>query len=276
MIVAPMILVLGFSATAPAAGAGPTAVDLGTAGDFVILAETAITTTGTTSITGDVGISPAAASYMTGFGETMDASGTFSTSALVTGHLYASDYTTPTPTKMTAAVGDMGTAYTDAAGRTNPDHSELGAGDITSQTLAAGLYKWSTGVSIAAAGVTINGASGDVWIFQIAQDLSVADGAIVTLSGGAQASHIFWQVAGQATIGTTAEMKGIILSQTAIVLNTGATLEGRALAQTAVTLDANVVYEPGTVIPELSQVLIPLVGMMFVVAIASRLRNQRK
>jgi len=141
IIIAPMILVLGFSATAPAAGAGPTAVDLGTAGDFVILAETAITTTGTTTIVGDVGISPAAASYMTGFGETMDASGTFSTSALVTGHLYASDYTSPTPTKMTTAVNDMMTAYTDAAGRTNPDHTELGAGDITSQTLAAGLYK---------------------------------------------------------------------------------------------------------------------------------------
>ena len=104
----------------------------------------------------------------------------------------------------------------------------------------------------------------------------MASGAIVTLSGGAQASHIFWQVAGQVTIDTTAQMKGIVLSQTAIAMNTGATLEGRALAQTAVTMDANSVSTPGTVIPELSQVLIPLVGMMFVVAIVSRLRNQRK
>jgi hypothetical protein len=94
---------------------------------------------------------------------------------------------------------------------------------------------------VSAAGVTLSGGASDVWIFQIAQNLEVADGAHVTLSGGAQASHVFWQVAGQATIGTTAVMKGTILSQTAIVLNTGATLDGRALAQTAVSMDASTV-----------------------------------
>jgi len=222
-------------------GAGPAIVNLGSSSNFAILAKTGISTTGTTSITGDVGISPAAASYMTGFGETMDASGTFSTSALVTGHLYASDYTPPTPDKMTTAVHDMETAYTDAAGRSNPDHTELGDGDITSMTLAPGLYKWGTGVLISAAGVTLSGGANDVWIFQIAQNLDVADGAVVTLSGGARASHVFWQVGGQATIGTTADMKGTILSQTAIVLNTGATLDGRAFAQSAVSLDASTV-----------------------------------
>jgi hypothetical protein len=224
-------------------GAGPATVNLRSAGDFAILAKTGISTTGTSSIVGDVGISPYAASFITGFGLTMDASNEFSTSSLVTGRVYAADYTPPTPTKMTTAVSDMETAYTDAAGRTNPDHTELGAGDITSMTLAPGLYKWGTGVTISAAGVTLSGGSSDVWIFQIGEDLTVADGAHVTLSGGAQASHIFWQVAGQATIGTTAVMKGIILSQTAIVLNTGATLDGRALAQSAVSMDASTVRE---------------------------------
>ncbi|HEX9906871.1 MAG TPA: ice-binding family protein [Thermoplasmata archaeon] len=277
MMIAPMILVLGFSATAPAAAfPSPPIVDLGTAENFVILAKTAISTTGTTSIVGDLGISPAAASYMTGFGETMDASNQFSTSALVTGRLYASNYDPPTPTTMTTAVSDMELAYTDAAGRTTPDAIDLGAGDITSMTLDPGLYKWGTSVSIAAAGVTISGSASSVWIFQMTGDLLVADAAIVTLSGGALASNIFWQVAGQATLGTTSQMKGIILSQTAIVMNNGATLEGRALAQTAVTMDANTVVEPGFVIPEFSQVLIPLVAMMFVVAIVSRVRNQRK
>jgi len=142
---------------------------------------------------------------------------------------------------MTTAISDMETAYTDAAGRTNPDETELGAGDITSMTLAPGLYKWGTGVLVSAAGVTLSGGANDVWIFQIAQNLDLADGAHVTLSGGAQASNIFWQVGGQATIGTTAVMKGIILSQTTIVLNTGATLDGRALAQSGVTLDASTV-----------------------------------
>ncbi|MDP3062795.1 MAG: ice-binding family protein, partial [Chloroflexota bacterium] len=88
------------------------------------------------------------------------------------------------------------------------------------------------------------GGANDVWIFQIAGDLTVGNGAIVTLSGGAQAKNIFWQVAGQTTLGTTSAFKGIILGQTAIVLNTGASLNGRALAQAAVTLDANAVTKP--------------------------------
>ena len=177
----------------------------------------------------------------------MDASGTFSTSSLVTGKIFAASYTVPTPASMTAAIGDMETAYTNAAGRTLPDHTELYSGDLTGQTLTPGLYKWTTGVLVSAGGVTISGTTNDVWIFQIAGNLSLASGALVTLSGGAQASHIFWQVAGKVTLGTTAAMKGIVLCQTAIVVMTGATLHGRALAQTAVTLDANTVTRPTTV-----------------------------
>jgi len=148
----------------------------------------------------------------------------------------------------------MQTAYTDAAGRTLPDFTELYSGDLTGKTLVPGLYKWGTGVQISAGGVTISGSATDVWIFQIAQNLTVANNAIVSLSGGAQASNIFWQVAGQATLGTTAQMKGIILSQTQISMNTGATLEGRALAQTAVTLIANAVTQPVPVVVTLPTV----------------------
>jgi len=219
-------------------------VFLGTAGDFVILGKTGITTTGTTNVTGDIGISPEAASSMTGFGLIMDISNTFSTSSLVTGKIYAADYTTPTPTKMTTAIGDMETAYTNAAGRTSPDFTELYSGDLTGQTLTPGLYKWSSGVQLHAPGAVISGSASDIWIFQIAQDLELTSGAEFTLSGGAQASNIFWQVAGQVTLGTTAVMKGIILCQTQIVMSTGASLTGRALAQTAVTLDANSVSAP--------------------------------
>jgi len=229
-------------APTPLAGRAPIA--LGTAGNFVALAKTGISTTGTTSIVGDIGVSPAAATFITGFGLILDASGTFSTSSLVTGKVYAADYTPPTPAKMTTAIGDMETAYTDAAGRTLPDFTELYAGDITGKTLVPGLYKWGTGVLISGGGVTLSGGANDVWIFQIAGNLTVGNGAIVTLGGGAQAKNIFWQVAGQTTLGTTANFKGIILCQTLIAMNTGATLDGRALAQTAVTLDANVVTKP--------------------------------
>lgn len=224
-------------------GSSSGAVNLGTAEDFVILAESGVSVTGSSFVVGDVGLSPAAASFLTGFGEMMDASNEFSTSTLVQGRLYAADYLPPTPSLLTRAVNDMHAAYTEAAGRSNPDHTELGAGNIDGMTLSPGLYKWDTGVEFAN-DVTLSGSPSDVWIFQIAQDLTVGDGAIVTLSGGAQASNIFWQVAGQATLGTTSDFKGNVLCQTTIVLNTGAVMTGRALAQTAVTLDANEVTAP--------------------------------
>jgi hypothetical protein len=221
---------------------GPGAVNLGTAGSFVILAKSGVSTTGTTSVVGDIGLSPAAASFITGFALSAPPTD-HTTSALVTGNVYASDYDPPTPANLTTAVLDMQTAYTDAAGRTLPDFTELGAGNIQGLTLTPGLYKWGTGVSIPSA-VTLSGGANAVWIFQIGQGLTVGNGAIVTLSGGAQAQNVFWQVAGGATIGTTANFKGVILCQTAIAFNTGATILGRALAQTAVTLNATAITHP--------------------------------
>ena len=222
--------------------AGPTTVNLGTAGNFVILAKTGVSTTGFTSIVGDIGLSPAAASYLTGFALTLPAASAFSTSAQVTGKVYAPGYADPTPSNLTTSVLDMQTAYTDAAGRA-PTVTELGAGNIGGLTLVPGVYKWGTDVTIPT-DVTLSGAAQDVWIFQIAQNLTVSSGVRVILSGGAQASNIFWQVAGQTTLGTTSVFNGNILDQTTIVLNTGATLNGRALAQAAVTLDSNIVTVP--------------------------------
>ena len=233
-----------FAFATGATAAGPKPVNLRTAGDFTILSETGITTTGTTTVVGDMGVSPIAATAMTGFGLIADATNTFATSSLVTENIYASDYAPPTPAKMTTAISDMETAFTDAAGRTSPNFIELGGGDISGKTLLPGLYKWGTGVLITNAGIKIAGGPNDVWIFQIAGDLIVNNGAMVTLSGGAQSKNIFWQVSGKATLGTTADVKGIILSQTLISMNTGATLSGRALAQTAVTLIANTVTAP--------------------------------
>lgn len=219
-------------------------VNLGTAGNFVILAKTGVSTTGTTAVVGDIGVSPAAASFITGFGLIADSTNTFSLSSFVSGKIYAANYATPTPDMMTTAISDMQTAFTDAAGRTLPDFTELGAGDISGLTIVPGLYKWGTGVLITSAGVTLAGGANDVWIFQIAQDLTVNNSAVITLSGGAQAKNIFWQVAGQATLGTAADFKGIILSQTLISLNTGAQMTGRALAQSAVTLNATAMTAP--------------------------------
>jgi hypothetical protein len=225
--------------TGAATAAGPAPVNLGTAGNFVILSKAGITNIPTSAITGDVGTSPITGASIAG----LDC-------AEVTGTIYTVDAAGPAcrvegPDLLTTAVSDMEIAYTDAAGRISPAPiTELGAGNITTLDLAPGLYKWGTGLAIDAAGVTLTGGANDVWIFQVALDLTVANGAIVTLSGGAQAKNIFWQVAGQATLGTTSAFKGTILSKTLISLNTGAVMNGRALAQTEVTLDASTVTQP--------------------------------
>ena len=224
----------------PDVGAG--LVDLGSAGDFAVLAKSGIASVPTSDITGDLGLSPAAASFITGFSLTMDATNVFSTSSQVTGSVYASDYALPTPSNLTTAVSDMETAFTDAAGRA-ADVTELGAGDIGGMTLDPGVYKWGTGLLIPT-DLALSGSASDVWIFQIGQDLTVANGVSVTLSGGALAENIFWQVAGLAEMGTTSHFEGIVLSQTSITLSTGASINGRLLAQTAVTIDSGTVVEP--------------------------------
>jgi hypothetical protein len=144
---------------------------------------------------------------------------------------------------LTTAVADMQTLYTDLAGRTLPDFTDLGAGEIGGLTLAPGLYKWGTGVSIST-NVTLSGGPNDVWIFQIAGTLTQASATTVTLTGGALAKNVFWQSAGAVAIGTTAHLEGIVLGQTLIAVNTGASVNGRLLAQTAVTLQQNVVTQP--------------------------------
>lgn len=216
-------------------------VNLGTAINYVILAKTAITNISTSAITGDLGLSPAATSYITGFSLT-NATG-HATSAQVTGNIYAADMADPTPINLTTAVGNMITAYNDAAARPTPDFLELSTGNIGGKTLTPGLYKWTTSVSMPS-DVTISGGANDVWIFQISGDLSMNAGVRITLVDGAQAKNIFWQVAGQATLGTTTHFEGVLLSMTGITFQTGASMNGRALAQTAVVLESNAITEP--------------------------------
>ncbi len=217
------------------------AVDLGTAENYVILAKSAINNSSTSAITGDLGLSPAATSYITGLALT-NATG-YATSDQVTGKIYASDMASPTPVNLTTAVENMITAYNDAAGRPSPGFLELGTGNIGGKTLSSGLYKWTSTVTIPSA-LTISGSTDDVWIFQISGDLNMSAGVSITLEGGAQAKNIFWQVAGEATFGTTSHFEGIILSMTGITFQTGASINGRALAQTAVILDSSAVTQP--------------------------------
>ena len=216
-------------------------VNLGTSGNYVILAQSAINNSATSAVTGDVAISPAATTYITGFA-LIDATG-YATSTQVTGKVYAADMADPTPINLTTAVADMVTGYNDAAGRPSPDFSELGTGNIGGKTLTPGLYKWTSTVTMPS-DVTISGGENDVWIFQISGDLLMSSAVNITLEGGAQPKNIFWQVAGQATFGTDTHFEGIILSKNGITLQTRASMNGRALAQKAVILDTNAVTKP--------------------------------
>jgi hypothetical protein len=212
------------------------AVNLGVAGNFVILSQTGITDVYKSAVTGNIGSSP-----ITGAAILLKCDE-------VKGSIYSVDAAGPAckitnASMLTTAIGSMQTAYTDAAGRTNPNFLNLGAGNIGGKTLTAGLYKFTSAVVIPT-NITISGSSTDVWIFQVAGTLNVASGVKMTLAGGAQAKNIFWQTAGAVTLGTTSHFEGIILSKTGINLQTGASINGRTLAQTAVTLQMNAVTQP--------------------------------
>jgi hypothetical protein len=217
-------------------GRGPASVDLGAAGNYVILAQTEITNVPTSDVTGDVGLSPATGAAI-GI-----------TCAEVTGVTNAVDDTGPLPCSvmdpvgLTAAVGAAGTAYTDAQGRA-PDYTELEAGNIGGLNLGPATYKWSSAVLIPT-DLTLTGGPNDVWIFQIAQGLTVSSGVHIILAGGALPQNIYWATFGVAELGTTSDFSGVILSQTSIVMDTGATMNGRMLAGTAVTLEQNTVTQP--------------------------------
>ena len=224
-----------------AAGLGPAPVPLGDAGEYAILAQSAISNVPTSAVVGALGLSPAAASYITGF--TLTRAGDRWTSPEVIGGVFAADGDPTTPADLTAAVADMVAAYDDAANRPSPGYLNLGDGAIGGRTLAPGLYRWTSTVTIPET-VTLSGGAEDRWIFQITGDLTLAAAARVSATGGAQPENIVWQVAGAVDLGTTAHAEGIVLSKTAIHLGAGASVNGRLLAQTAVTLESSTVTAP--------------------------------
>jgi hypothetical protein len=210
---------------APAAGHS-TSPSLGGAGAFVVLAGSTVTSTGPTTLTGNLGVSPGTA--VTGFPP-----------GTLNGTKHAAD---PTSAQ---AMADLTRAYNDAAGRTQAPVTV--AGNLGGKTLSPGLYKSTSSLSISSGDLTLD-AGGDadaVFIFQMASTLTTTSGRAVILSGGARASNVFWQVGSSATLGTTSAFKGTIMANQSITLNTGAKLNGRALARIgAVTMAGNTVVIP--------------------------------
>jgi len=239
------LVIAGCSVPGSSGGGAGGPVDLGTAGNYAIFAASGVTTTGVTSVTGDIGTTSSASS-VSGFTLTMDSSNVFSTSPLVVGNVYAFDYVAPTPTNMTQAAADMVTAYNYAAGlppAVGPKLN-LGAGTISGVTLGPGVYTWTSNLDITT-DITISGSATDTWVFQVAGILNLANSANIILSGGALAKNIVWQVAGSGVnLGTSSHFEGTILAKAAISFTNLASINGRALAQTAVTMIATTVVKP--------------------------------
>jgi hypothetical protein len=228
-----------------AACVGADCVNLNTASNYVILSQAGITNVPTSAITGNIGVSPIDSTALTGFSETLDGTGTFATSAQVTGRMYAADYAAPTPADLTTAITDTGAAFGEADAKI-PTASNVGGGNLTGLDLAPGVYNWTTGVQVdTASAVTLTGSATDVWVFQISGGITMNPGARVTLAGGALPQNVFWRTGGVTALDTTAHMEGIVLSGSAITLGSGATVNGRLYATTSVTLSANTVTRPG-------------------------------
>jgi hypothetical protein len=221
---------------------GPSSVYLGMAAEYAILAKQQIAMLPISTVTGDVGISPAPASDITGFELIMGKTNDYATSLDVVGNIYAADYDQPTPDNLAAAVVDMEIAYSDAASRW-PDMTGLGGGDIGGMTLPPGVYNWDADVSISK-DLSLFGCGRDVWIFQIGDDLSVSSKASVELIGGAEARNVFWKVGGDVDIGPEAHFEGVLLSKAAVTLHLGASLNGRLLALTSASLEGSTVLAP--------------------------------
>jgi hypothetical protein len=202
-------------------------VALGSAATFGVLAATAVTTIPTTTVNGDLGVSP---------------DNTVTGSPIVNGTMHLDD-----PIAAQAQL-DLTTAYNDAAGRPG---GAAASGNLGGLTLFPGLYTSATSMEISSGDLTLD-AQGDpnaVWIFQMGTTFITTVGRQVILIGGAQAANIFWQVGSSATLGGNSIMQGNILAYTSITMQTGATLEGRALAENGlVALDANTITVRASVI----------------------------
>lgn len=245
----------GSSSGATCSGTG--CVNLGTAANYVILDESGITYTpeatvsSTAKITGNIGISPAAASFITGLALNLPAAGAYSTSTLVSGNIYAPGYAAPTPANLTTAVADKNTAYTAAAGMA-PAGGGLGTacpgtGALGGLTITPGVYTCTVDLSIAP-GTTVTLSGAGVYVIRTTQGLSQAASTSVNLTNGALPQNVFWQVAGVVSIGASAHMEGVIMSASNINLLTNATFKGRLFggtgAGTAVAMDSNTVTQP--------------------------------
>ena len=243
----PLALVSGAGASAAVT------VPLLTASPFALLSAAGISDVPTSTISGDVGVSPGPGGSITGL-----------TCAEVTGTISSVDAAGPLPCRvtnpgmLTTAMTNLTAAYVDAAGRI-PDSTLVGADNqLGGQTLVPGVYRFGHATTANLVGnLTLSGNADAVWIFQATTDLVTAGSSTVTLTGGAQSCNIFWQVGTSATLNASSTLRGTVLADTSIFVSSSVTVDGRLLAgaQTgtgAITLINDTITKPATCVTQAS------------------------
>ena len=218
-----------------AIASGPSSVDavgqpmlgglpsLGTAENFAVLAGSTATNTGSTIVTGDLGVWPG--TEVTGFPP-----------GIVNGTIY------PGGAVAQQAQSDVTVAYNDLAGRAC--NVDLSGTDLGGLTLTEAVYCFSSSAQLT--GQLVLDAEGNadaLFIFQIGSMLTTASNSSVLVINNGTECNVYWQVGSSATLGTSTAFAGNILALTSITLNTGADVSGRSLARNgAVTMDSNDIF----------------------------------
>jgi len=222
-----LAMALAFAAVPVVAQAS--AVNLATAGPFVVLGGSTVTNTGPSVLNGDLGLSPGTS--LTGFG----------LPAVVNGATHANDAVAA------QAQADLTTAYNVAAGQPVPPGHNLTGTDLGNRTLTAGAYGFSTSAQLTGQ-LTLNaqGNPSAQFVFVIGSTLTTASASSVILTNGASPCNVYWKVGSSATLGSTTAFAGNLMALSSISLNNGATVVGRLLARNGqVSLINNVIGNAG-------------------------------
>ena len=216
-------------------------IDLGKAGQFVILAKRNINNGSESMISGHTGEGSVA--------EKTKKEQDFidSTRQRTNGRdlVWQSNHIDTTSLDVNEAIEDMMSAYNDASMQNGNDLTSQMDESLRNNVLTSGMHVWNNSLDINS-DVALSGDEDDVWLFKIGDDLTVHENTVFTLTNGAQAANVFWYVEGEVTIGKNAQFEGIILSKNDITLEKGAKMNGRMFSQSSITLDDNTVTEPRT------------------------------
>jgi LruC domain-containing protein len=216
-----------------------TAPSLGAAQSFAVLGSTSVTSTGSTVISGNTGVSPGI--VVTGFPPAIVTDGVITTGLLSTAG---------------AAQVSAGLAFTAITLQTSPLSNFL-TGKVLGQTAGAttltpGVYTFLTNASLNSTLILDDGDDPNaVFIFKIGGSLTASSNSKVVMSSGGKGSNVFWQVGTTASIGANSTFSGNIIANNNVTMNTSATTTGRLFSlRGSVILNASKAFAVANEVPD--------------------------